>query len=406
MTDQREIAAQLARIKDAAKVGEAFATRYLPRLRALSDAAQSEADALPFFVAAGKEAQQAASLLDNDRQRGILERLCNHHRHRELARISARAAARNRAEWDRAAEALVQSQLDEAKRWPLDDGHFTACVGNGLAAIETHHAQMGIASRHTETRQARFLSDLLTARLEAVAPVNIALAQRLYRDHADWIAPERRESLGSFMTGMERIARSAVLADCIVTLGPRQDWLGKVAAVAGGEKDGDAEFEDLLRHAVQARVDDAERAERNQTRAERNALLDRVLTHAATSLHRLLADHPELAPAWNRATPETRTGLMELMRLNRMDRQPEPDDRAKRLFALALGHALRGHPAFDATNLAAAHWNIAPKYQRLALLELQENRRDAENRQNAVLLKRLTRNKAATYSARGLRIFA
>jgi len=136
-------------------------------------------------------------------------------------------------------------------------------------------------------------------------------------------------------------------------------------------------------------VDDAERNERNQTRAERNALLDRVLTHAATNLHRLVADHPELAPAWNRAAPETRTGLMELMRLNRMDRQPIPDDRARRMFALALGHALRGHPDFTDENLSHRRWNILPRAQRTALMTIQNNAADHPLRKDAGVMKRL-----------------
>ena len=270
------VAITSSKIKDAACVSERFAGHTLPRLHSLSDQTQSEAMILPFIQAAQSVAREGAAGLQTERQRSLYLNLCQHHVQDELGRLSSRAAHANRQHWDRANQQILEAQIEAVKRWPEDDTHFMACAENGLSTIENHDAHMGIAPRHVETRQALFLSRLLTARLHALAPVNIAHAARVYDRHKAWLAPDRAPDLRAYLNRMERIVRAGLLADAITRMGPRESWLAKVQAVAAHEDNGDVGFKALLHDAVQARLDRAERRDAATSQTNRNALLQTI----------------------------------------------------------------------------------------------------------------------------------
>jgi len=404
------IATTLSKIKDAARVGETFAGHTLPRLHSLSDQTRSEAMIPPYIQAAQAVAREGAAALETDRQRRIYLNLCQRHVQDELGRLSSRAAHHNRQQWDRANRQLVEAQIEAVTRWPEDDRHFMGCAENGLSAIENHDAHMGIAPRHIETRQAQFLSRLLTARLQALAPVNIAHAARVYDRHKSWLAPDQTPPLRAYLNRVERIVRAGLLADAIVRMGPKQAWKAKAKAVAAHEEDGDAEFNALLQEAVQARLDEAEQQEALARQTNRNALLQAIIADKTACVEALLKSAPHLALAWDQAEPDTIAGLSELMRLNRMGRTPIRDEHAANMVKLAIGGALHDHPDFHAENLAGQRWNSVPAAQRLVLVELQAKRNDpgwqAKVSGNLEQMRRMTGHRAVEHRSQRLPIFA
>ena len=361
----------LGRIKDAARIDELFAGAFLPRMHQLSDRTQTEAQLVPFVKAALAEIARSAKELGSEQQRSWYQNLCRRHLHEELARLSARAAQNNRQEWERSHHGLLDGQVAAVARWPADDRHFKICAETGLKAIADYYGGRGLAAHYAETAQAQFLSRVLTARLHALAGTNIAYAARLFDQHKMLLNQQDQQQMRAFLNRIERVVRAGILADAITKLGPPDGWLNKVPAVADHEQDGDGTFRQLLHDAVQTRVDEAMQRRDGQIRAERNALLRAVLERRVTRLETLLADAPALAVYWDRAEPETVDGVRRLM-LSLCRPSLPPDDRARRMAALAVGHVLQDHPAFYRTNLAAARWNGVPYDQRLALIGLQD----------------------------------
>ena len=243
-----------------------------------------------------------------------------------------------------------------------------------------------------------------------MAPLNVALAKRVHEARKAWIAPERTAEIEDYLKRIERIVRAGLLADAIAQMGPKEAWLTKVRPVAKHETDRDAQFVALLTQAVEARLDEAVRAEADGKRAERNALLRAVLEGGATRLERLLADRPHLGPLWHRADAKTQDGLLELMRLNRQGRgEPLWRREARTMFALAIGYALSDHPRFHAQNLADKSWNILPAHQRIVLIALQDKRGDQEMRDKAQdnlrIVRRLAGGRTASPRLRRLPLF-
>ena len=411
MSRNETIPIQLGKIKDAAQVGEAYASFFLPKLWDLSDRTRSEDQMKPFVRAARSIIEDGASALASDRQRQIFSTLCRQHLEREIGFLSAQAAHHNRQHWDRVNGRLLDAQIDRVRHRPQDDDAFKGAMAQGLTALESHDAQMGVSKKDTEIRLAQFLSRLLTARLEVLAPVNIAQAKRVHDQYQTWLAPECRDWMVGYLDRMERIVRAGILADAIVQTGPKQTWMRKIRAVADCETDNDAVFVALLTQAVQARLDQAVEAEAKAAQTDRNALLRTVLDMPATRLEALLAAHPHLAPLWHRTDQDTRDGLLDLMRINRRDRpKPLRRSRATELFDLAIGHALHDHPKFHAQNLAHKRWNDLPALWRVTLITLQQNRGDSDLTEKIAhkteKMARASLRHAQHYAAAKLPIFA
>jgi hypothetical protein len=371
MRPDYETTSPLDRIKDAAQVGQIYTDHFLPRLHQAADQTEHEAHMVPFARTVKAAVAQGVARLKTPRQRALFESLCRHHLHDELTRVSTKAAANNRRLWDEANQKLVQAQFLSIRRWPLDEDLFKTCVTNGLTLIQTHEAHLGHSDHAIENRQAQFLSDLVIARLQVLAPQNIARASALYDACKDWIANDQQAEMQAFMTHMERLARAQILADCIVKIGPKEEWMAKIEPVITCEKDGDDGFKALLHHFVQAKLDHAHKAEQDQDRETRNSLLDAVLTHDVTGLDRLMNDHPHLAAHWHNAKPDTHQGLLELMRLNRLGRQPIWENEALKMFEKALGLCLHQPSCFQELDITHHRWNLLPKQHRHALLALQ-----------------------------------
>ena len=384
----------LGRIKDAARVGDVFAATFVPKLRQLSDQTRSEEQMVPFLRAAHGALVEASTSLSNEQQRQMLRTLGQRQILHELDLLAGRAASHNRQNRARTAQAMGSMLLAEAARWPEDDRHFDHCIHQGLAMLED-------PGHRTQWRER-----LLTARLEALAPVNIAYAMRVFERHQDWLTPQQQNQMRGFLTRLERVVRAGLLADAIAKLGPVDGWLDKVASVAACEQDGDAPFHALLREAVSARRDEAQRIAAKTAQTRNNALLRAVLDQHITRLETLLNTHPHLAVAWDQADAASQRGLLELMRLQRLRRQDLWNDQARKLFHLAMGEALLGRGRFYAEKLSAPHWNIVPAALRLVLIKLQDQRDDPATqsglRRNFARLRRLCADRAPDFAACGL----
>ena len=389
----------LDNVNDQAKVGNVFAEYFLPRLHQISQQTKTEAQMVPFLKTGQAALKAGLDLLESDQQRKVYQKLCQHHLREELGRLSVRAAKQNQQDWHRMNAKLVDAQLSDVKRWPEDERHFNTCIQNGLWALEAYHRQMGSAEVILEAAQAKFLSDLLIARLQALAPINIAYAAEVYNRHRNWLIPSIKSQIQGYLNRMEQVVRAGLLADAITQSGPKESWLDKVPAVAAHENDNNAAFRALLLDAVQARLDEAETQAFTQNQTDSNALLTACLTQEATKLETFLAQNPELALAWDRADPQTQTGLLDLMHIHRLGPRFTPDDTDTPIWNLAIGQALKGKSQIYLTNLAAPQWNPLPADQRLFLIELQNHRYDpvmqAELAKNAAMTRRLCQNEAS-----------
>ena len=365
--------ANLQSLKQAYPVRRLVAEFFLSRMHRLSDQTRTEDQVKPFFAAALEVIAQGAKLLDDPGQQAQFRQWCEHLLQHELAGLAARAAQHNRRQWDLANDNLGDGLLEQTRRWPQNEALFQHCATLGVEAIAHHHRLLGLEAHVTEAQQAALLSRLLAARLEALAPVNVVQAMKVLDQYRDWLPVAAQAAASAKIQRMERVVRAGILADAITQWGQPEHWLQKVDLVAAHERDGDDALRELLREAVQARADVALLAQERQQRTGRNHLLSVVLRGKSGRLETLLAENPHLADAWDQAESETKAGLAELMRLNRLNRHPAPSDHAKGMVDLLVGMALRRHPGFERENLAARRWNILPPDWRGRLVEAQNS---------------------------------
>ena len=362
----------LDQMKDTALAGDLFSRQFLPRLRQKADVVVV-AESIPAFADDVTKLMQILSrTLREERQQAVFIHLCRTHLDDEIRQMSIHLAQRQQQNWQRVNGDLAETQLDQVRRWPLEDHHFLRCAGRGVAFIADQSKHKGNSTEQCEADQARFLSRLLAARLEALVGRNIQAAIRVLEQFESWLEESQVESIRQLVRRTERLVRAGILADAIAQWGHHDQWLEHVEHVAAAEADHDDELVNLLTEAVTVRRDHRLMAEENQQRADRNRLLRAILEQDCPSPETLLAHNSELAGLWHRATVETVAGLAELMRLNRLHRRPSPHPEAQMMLALATGMALQGHDGFERENLALRRWNSVPSSGRLMLLNLQD----------------------------------
>ena len=356
-------------------------TAHLSKLNQLSDHAQSlngthMAAHLPDFLRACEKSRLTLGGRMPPHRQQIFDKLARLQQNMELSRLSHMAAAKDLEHWDRSNEQLLSSQITCVRRWPLDDAAFQRCAQDGLSAIADHDRLMGKNSRHSQNRQADFLSRLTEARLEALIWTNIAVALKVFDQFKDWLRPTSLNAIEQQMEAGERLAKTKILADAIIRNFDTSLWLEKSVHAAHCEYPGDDDFAAMLQDRMIEEHDLRRQHQSDHDRQTRNRLLLAALGMDGdfpTRLETLLSQKPELAALWHQTDDSTRTALRSILRANRNRLWPQANRQSQRLFDLAVGlwdlwprHFLNlhfGHPAFDAM----------PVYQRRHLIQLQDH---------------------------------
>ncbi|MDA8230452.1 MAG: hypothetical protein M0006_03850 [Magnetospirillum sp.] len=389
--------------EDVTAAAEAFAERFHPRLAEIAGEyfarrGKDAVDALRPTLAAAEDARRSIrDGLANDRQRRLFDGTASRYLGIERDGMARHAAAQHRAWRDGASDAFVRAQIADCLRFCDDEGRYRLAVKSGLGEIEAIGAEAGRSKAEIARRKADFRSRAVLARVMGLANRDPAAAAAFYARARRFAAPAARAEIEPRLAHLVRIARAHGVAEAVLAGRPPAGipgtpptdpdprahlpaWLDQGERAAAAEAPGDAEFRELVRHRIAARVAAIHAGREDHARRVRNTLLAGALgTKEAkpAGLDALLAT-PETKLAWLDAPQEVRAGILRRLAVNAGGAEPPAGARALAVLDQAEGMRRTDPAAFRRLDLTHAAFDTLPADLRRRLVEAQERAAAAE----------------------------
>ena len=364
---------------DRAAIGDALIT-FVGRMSGLSDHARSlgggdMADHLPDFLKGCESIRLSLGQAMPAHRKAAFDRLARLSQELELNRLAQLAAAQDLRHWDDVNAKVLETQVENVRRWPLDDRTFRQAAQDGLAIAAEHDRMMGRQPEASRQRQSAFLSRLTETRLQALVWTNIAVALQVFQDYQQWLLPAARQNCQKLLAQGERLARARILADAIVDRFAPDHWRQRAGLAAHCEYPDDADFAQMLQDRIGEHIDQSAQAQTQLARQTRNRLLLAALGDSQSRPQRiedLWRTDPQKASLWHQTDDDTRHALTRILHANRTRLGPNGSAQSQRKFDLAVGLMALSPHHFLKLHFGQAGFRDLPLPQLQLLITMQE----------------------------------